>query len=122
MCYYKSGNYYTDKSVKYLNALKKSTCQWLFFFIISFMMGKKMSCIFFIYIGLPIYLSANVSPNLLAGLGGSLTSFTNIVGFPQTLKARSRYYLDLISFCLVLSLAFLTISQHPQGCSAVVIP
>lgn len=59
---------------------------------------------------------------LVSWAWGFLDIFHKHCRFPQTLKARSRYYLDLISFCLVLSLAFLTISQHPQGCSAVVIP
>lgn len=65
---------------------------------------KKESDVFSIYIGLPVYLSANRSPNLPGVLAIPLSSFTPVVGFPQTLKARSRYYSDLIALCPVLPL------------------
>lgn len=80
-----------------------------FFFIISFVAEKK-SDVFSIYIGLLVYLSANGSPDLSVVLAIPLFSFTHMVGFPQTLKARSRYYLDLAVLCPVLQLASLNIS------------
>lgn len=89
-----------------------------FFSIISFVAEKKRSDIFSIYIGLPIYLSANVSPNLSAGLTKFLYLFHSCCRFPTN----TRYYLDLIFPCPVLPLASLNISQHPQGRSAMVAP